>query len=148
MEKDIYYKPVLDDDEYLLESSKTPGRVRGLSRDKNNDPDIPEWIPYVIDDDDSSSSDFASYAAMALIIAELAELTIKYIIPFTKDYVVPYAREHILPKIRKMYEKENCDEKVIIEVDLEENEHDCESATEVMEARDWRLIKSDGQGVA
>ena len=37
------YTPLLGDDEHLVSSRKTPGRVRGLSQDSNNkNTDIPE----------------------------------------------------------------------------------------------------------
>lgn len=39
-----YYKPVIGETEHLLQSKENPNRVRGLSRDENNDnPRIPEW---------------------------------------------------------------------------------------------------------
>ncbi|MCI8653546.1 MAG: hypothetical protein HFF11_07650 [Angelakisella sp.] len=38
------YRPVLKNGDHLVSSKKTPGRVRGVSRDKNNkNPDIIEW---------------------------------------------------------------------------------------------------------
>lgn len=38
------YRPILDDDQHILDSKKTKGRIRGLARDKNNkNPTIPEF---------------------------------------------------------------------------------------------------------
>ncbi|MDO5399504.1 MAG: hypothetical protein Q4F17_00800 [Eubacteriales bacterium] len=38
------YRPILSEGEHLLQSTKNPGRVRGLARDENNkNPDIIEW---------------------------------------------------------------------------------------------------------
>ena len=45
------YKPILNDGSHLLRSTDNPDRVRGLSRDNNNqNPDIPEWEEYDLDD--------------------------------------------------------------------------------------------------
>ena len=37
------YRPILDDGEELLHSKDNPERVRGLTRDENNNPGINEW---------------------------------------------------------------------------------------------------------
>lgn len=45
------YRPVISDRQHLVNSTKTPGRVRGLARDENNkNPDIPEWEEVEIED--------------------------------------------------------------------------------------------------
>lgn len=144
MDKDIYYKPVLSDDEHLLESSKTPGRYRGLSRDINNEnPDIPEWEAYEIDDEDESSgSDIASYAALAIALVHLADFTIKYIIPFTKERVIPYAKEHILPQIERLYGKEENDQIIMIE------DQEDEDPVDTLKEHNWRIIKGNDEDVA
>ena len=42
-----YYRPIIKDGDHLLRSKDNPGRVRGLTRDKNNqNPDIVEWEEY------------------------------------------------------------------------------------------------------
>lgn len=83
-----YYRPILDEDEHLLDSTKTQGRVRGLSRDSNNEnPDIPEWEEVEIDDD--SDSDFGDYARVAAATAEL----IIILAPFVQNYVIPFVKE-------------------------------------------------------
>ena len=41
---DKVYKPIIKEGDHLLSSKETPGRVRGLTRDENNqNPDIIEW---------------------------------------------------------------------------------------------------------
>ena len=43
-EEEKHYRPVLRKGDHLVSSKKTPGRVRGVSRDENNkNPDIVEW---------------------------------------------------------------------------------------------------------
>lgn len=45
------YRPILNEDEHLLQSTKNPDRVRGLARDENNkNPDIIEWEEVDISD--------------------------------------------------------------------------------------------------
>lgn len=45
------YKPIVKDGNHLLRSKDNPDRVRGLTRDENNqNPDIIEWEEYDIDD--------------------------------------------------------------------------------------------------
>ncbi len=45
------YKPVVKDGDHLIRSKDNPDRVRGLTRDENNqNPDIIEWEEYDIDD--------------------------------------------------------------------------------------------------
>ena len=46
------YKPIVKDGNHLLRSKDNPDRVRGLTRDENNqNPDIIEWEEYDVDDD-------------------------------------------------------------------------------------------------
>ncbi len=45
------YKPIVKDGDHLIHSKDNPNRVRGLTRDKNNqNPDIIEWEEYDVDD--------------------------------------------------------------------------------------------------
>ena len=45
------YKPIIKDRDHLIRSKDNPDRVRGLTRDENNqNPDIIEWEEYDIDD--------------------------------------------------------------------------------------------------
>lgn len=46
-----FYKPIVKDGDHLIRSKDNPDRVRGLTRDENNqNPDIPEWEEYDLDD--------------------------------------------------------------------------------------------------
>lgn len=46
-----YYKPIIKDGDHLVKSKSNPNRVRGLTRDKNNqNPDIIEWEEVEVDD--------------------------------------------------------------------------------------------------
>lgn len=48
---EIVYKPIVKDGNHLLRSKDNPDRVRGLTRDENNqNPDIIEWEEYDVDD--------------------------------------------------------------------------------------------------
>ena len=54
------YKPIVRDGDHLIRSKDNPDRVRGLTRDENNqNPDIIEWEEY--DLDDLRSDDYAPY---------------------------------------------------------------------------------------
>lgn len=54
------YKPIVKDGDHLIRSKDNPDRVRGLTRDENNqNPDIIEWEEY--DVDDLSSYDYAPH---------------------------------------------------------------------------------------
>lgn len=54
------YKPIVKDGDHLIRSKDNPDRVRGLTRDENNqNPDIIEWEEY--DVDDLQSDDYAPY---------------------------------------------------------------------------------------
>ena len=45
------YKPIVKDGDHLIRSKDNPDRVRGLTRDENNqNPDIIEWEEYDVDD--------------------------------------------------------------------------------------------------
>lgn len=45
------YKPIVKDGDHLIRSKDNPDRVRGLTRDENNqNPDIIEWEEYAVDD--------------------------------------------------------------------------------------------------
>lgn len=53
------YKPIIKDGDHLIHSKDNPNRVRGLTRDKNNqNPDIIEWEEYDVDD---LRDDYAPY---------------------------------------------------------------------------------------
>ena len=83
MEKDKYYKPILGNDEHLLESTETPGRFRGLSRTSDNkNPDIPEWEEYVFDNESSSGPPTEAIAAAVGAAFLIGMVTKEYIIPF------------------------------------------------------------------
>lgn len=54
------YKPIVKDGDHLIRSKDNPDRVRGLTRDENNqNPDIIEWEEY--DVDDLASDDYSPY---------------------------------------------------------------------------------------
>lgn len=54
------YMPIVKDGDHLIRSKDNPDRVRGLTRDENNqNPDIIEWEEY--DVDDLRSDDYDSY---------------------------------------------------------------------------------------
>ena len=54
------YKPIVKEGDHLIRSKDNPDRVRGLTRDENNqNPDIIEWEEY--DVDDLRSDDYAPY---------------------------------------------------------------------------------------
>lgn len=54
------YKPIVKDGDHLIHSKDNPDRVRGLTRDENNqNPDIIEWEEY--DVDDLRSDDYDPY---------------------------------------------------------------------------------------
>ncbi len=45
------YKPIVKNGDHLIRSKDNPDRVRGLTRDENNqNPDIIEWEEYDLDD--------------------------------------------------------------------------------------------------
>ena len=45
------YKPIVKNGDHLIHSKDNPDRVRGLTRDENNqNPDIIEWEEFDIDD--------------------------------------------------------------------------------------------------
>lgn len=45
------YKPIVKDGNHLIRSKSNPDRVRGLTRDENNqNPGIPEWEEFDLDD--------------------------------------------------------------------------------------------------
>ncbi|MBQ6967334.1 MAG: hypothetical protein IJP84_05475 [Lachnospiraceae bacterium] len=55
---DKVYKPIVKKGDHLIRSKDNPGRVRGLTRDKNNqNPDIIEWEEYDLDDLRSDAND-------------------------------------------------------------------------------------------
>ncbi len=54
------YKPIVKDGDHLIRSKDNPDRVRGLTRDENNqNPDIIEWEEY--DVNDLRSDDYDPY---------------------------------------------------------------------------------------
>ncbi len=57
-----YYKPMVKDGDHLIHSKDNPERVRGLTRDENNqNPDIIEWEEYDLDDLVSNDYTLNSY---------------------------------------------------------------------------------------
>lgn len=57
MDKKVY-KPIVKDGNHLIRSKNNPNRVRGLTRDENNqNPDIIEWEEYDINDLQSNDHD-------------------------------------------------------------------------------------------
>lgn len=56
------YKPIVKDGDHLIRSKDNPDRVRGLTRDENNqNPDIIEWEEYDVDDLQSNAHEPNSY---------------------------------------------------------------------------------------
>lgn len=66
------YRPVLNPNQHLVRSTKNPNRYRGLSRDENNEnPDIPEWVEFDLDDltNNNSSTTFSDFVKFIGTIA-------------------------------------------------------------------------------
>lgn len=62
------YNPVIRDDEHLVPSRKTPGRVRGLSQNSNNkNTDIPEWEEEEIREKTATDGIFEVAGKLALL---------------------------------------------------------------------------------
>lgn len=82
------YTPVLDDDEHLVSSRKTPGRVRGLSQDSDNkNTNIPEWEEEEINEVTHGDEVLKGIGGLALLYAVYrAFLAVKYrFIPWVSD---------------------------------------------------------------
>lgn len=70
------YTPLLGDDEHLVSSRKTPGRVRGLSQDSNNkNTDIPEWEEVEIREKTTADDLFEVAGKIALLYGGYKLLT-------------------------------------------------------------------------
>lgn len=79
------YQPVIGDDEHLVPSRKTPGRVRGLSQDSNNkNTDIPEWEEEIIREKTATDSAFGTIGKLALLYGGYKLLKHKAF-PWVKD---------------------------------------------------------------
>lgn len=112
------YKPIVKDGDHLIRSKNNPDRVRGLTRDENNqNQDIIEWEEYDIDDLRSNDYDLSSYkdqsvqltqgqeefaqqvgealgAIVATIVATGATwLFCKYISPWWSNTARPWVKE-------------------------------------------------------
>lgn len=81
------YTPLLGDDEHLVSSRKTPGRVRGLSQDSNNkNTDIPEWEEVEIREKTTADDLFEVAGKIALLYGGYKLLKHKAI-PWVKDKI-------------------------------------------------------------
>lgn len=125
-----YYKPIIKDGDHLVKSKSNPNRVRGLTRDENNqNPDIIEWEEVEIDDSydysynpDSYNQQFSNNtqelseedleriaAGLAVIIVGGAWLIGDVIVPWWKAKAWPWLcdRGHDIKKL--MSKKKNND---------------------------------------
>ena len=104
------YKPILDDKSHLLRSNDNPNRVRGLSRDINNqNPGIPEWEEYDLDDLTQSEHPGPSDSVnnnqltpeqqelVAIVGIALAEITIRGGKWIYRKAVKPFWDKHCYP---------------------------------------------------
>ena len=81
------YTPLLGDDEHLVSSRKTPGRVRGLSQDSNNkNTDIPEWEEVEIREKTTADDLFEVAGKIALLYGGYKLLKHKAI-PWVKNKI-------------------------------------------------------------
>lgn len=112
------YKPILDDRSHLLRSTDNPNRVRGLSRDVNNqNPGIPEWEEYDLDDLTKTECSLPANSAennqltpeqqeIAVIVGvALAELTIRGGKWVYRKAVKPYWDKHCYPWLLQQKDK-------------------------------------------
>lgn len=98
------YRPILGEGEHLLSSTDNPGRVRGLSRDENNqNPGIPEFEEYDIDDfrndsdaqvDDDSAREISELLAM-IAVAGGTWIFSNYVLPWWKETAWPWTKEKV-----------------------------------------------------
>ena len=86
------YRPILNPNQRLVRSTKNPNRYRGLSRDENNEnPDIPEWEEFDLDDltnNNSSTTDVAKFIA-SIAIGIGAVKTYPYVKEWVTNTAVP-----------------------------------------------------------
>ena len=108
------YKPIIREGDHLIHSKDNPNRVRGLTRDENNqNPDIIEWEEFDVDDlrrEDcdsypyeerrvqltSEQEEVAQQIGKALGMAAVAGgrlLLQKYIFPWVKSTAWPWLKE-------------------------------------------------------
>lgn len=98
------YRPILGEGEHLLSSTDNPGRVRGLSRDENNqNPGIPEFEEYDTDDfrndsdaqvDDDSAREISELLAM-IAVAGGTWIFSNYVLPWWKETAWPWTKEKV-----------------------------------------------------
>lgn len=98
------YRPILGEREHLLSSTDNPGRVRGLSRDENNqNPGIPEFEEYDTDDfrndsdaqvDDDSAREISELLAM-IAVAGGTWIFSNYVLPWWKETAWPWTKEKV-----------------------------------------------------
>lgn len=127
--KKTLYEPILNDDEHLVNSTENPDRVRGLSRDKNNqNPGIPEWksleveipdnsecleescithLPVPMDEEEDSEEISKTLVAAAAIGGTI--LVGKVIIPWIKNTALPWLRNRKQAKNASFYEETSDD---------------------------------------
>ena len=88
------YRPILDDDEHLLHSSENPDRVRGLSRDGNNEnPNIPEWEEVDLDELRENTTSYSDRKDAAIARKSREERTLRE--KLVDEVVIPAARDII-----------------------------------------------------
>lgn len=131
---DKVYKPILNDDEHLLRSSENPNRVRGLSRDENNEnPDIPEWEEVDIDElKDNSSNPTSDSGGDDVAIAMLVGAGIAIGIGASKAYphVKKWVTGTVAPKAKHLWLKVRGKSNRIesAQTNVSVREMDCESS--------------------
>lgn len=95
------YKPIVKEGDHLIRSKDNPDRVRGLTRDENNqNPDIIEWEEYDVEDlrCDSSQQNRKNGGAIIVDAALGAVATIiidKVVFPWLKDTALPWLKEKV-----------------------------------------------------
>lgn len=108
------YKPILKDGDHLIHSKENPDRVRGLTRDENNqNPDIPEWEEYDIDDLRDEGYESNSYEEQQIqltpeqeeladkIAEDLANVIVAGGILVLSEFIVPWWQNIAWPWVKE-----------------------------------------------
>lgn len=98
------YSPVIGDDEHLVPSRKTPGRVRGVSQDsENKNTDIPEWEEEEIEEKTTLDGVLEVIGAFALLYGGYK---------FVKCKALPWVKDKLDKKEKKQKVDENTQETI------------------------------------
>ncbi len=107
------YKPIVKDGDHLIRSKDNPDRVRGLTRDENNqNPDIIEWVEY--DVDDLPRNDYAPYPyeeqhtqltpKQEELAQEVGDFLAEFIIDVIENIVRPWWNNTALPRVKEKFQ--------------------------------------------